>query len=329
MKALLAFDTSNYRTSVCLLAEDGTCLYEKRQLLEVAPGARGLRQQEAVFQHLRAIPVLMSDMPKGMHLLATAASTRPRPVEGSYMPVFEVGRIMAETIASLHAVPFYATSHQEGHIAAALQESLHERFWAVHLSGGTSELLDVHSEDGGFAITAVGGTLDLHAGQLIDRVGVRMGCPFPAGLCLEHLAQQYVERWPRHSTHAALNAEGVLPRATETLRPSLHGAYFHLSGAENYFTRQLDMGEDPQKVAFYLLKFLNDTLTMALDHLLRQERRPIVLSGGVVANRLLRHAWQETFEKRVPLYLAPVAYAGDNALGVARIALKRWRKDSK
>lgn len=313
MNALFALDTSNYRTSLCLLSEEGRCLWEKRELLKVEAGRRGLRQQEAVFQHLQALPTLMEDFPSGVRLLATAASTRPRPVADSYMPVFEVGRTVAQSIAALHGIPFYATSHQEGHIAAALTEPLTEPFWAVHLSGGTSELLDVRPEDAGYAITVVGGTLDLHAGQLIDRIGVKLGCPFPAGACLEKRAVSFAIK--NTGSGAAIR-----------LSPSLKGAYFHLSGAENYFTRCMNEGASPEEVAFALFRYLEETLTRALDHLLSQETRPILLSGGVVANQLLREAWRQTFAGRVPLILAPVSYAGDNALGVARIALAQWRK---
>lgn len=76
------------------------------------------------------------------NICAVAVSERPRPVEGSYMPVFRAGVSVAESIAAALRVPVYRYSHQEGHIAAvcgALDESV--RTVSFHLSGGTGEIL--------------------------------------------------------------------------------------------------------------------------------------------------------------------------------------------
>ena len=59
-------------------------------------------------------------------------------------------------------------------------------FYALHLSGGTTDVLAVQ----GGEIRKISSSLDLHAGQLVDRVGVAMGLGFPAGPELEMLALQ-------------------------------------------------------------------------------------------------------------------------------------------
>ena len=181
---ILGVDTSNYRTSLCLINKQGKVVSEQRRLLTVKQGERGLQQSEAVFQHIQRLPDLADELEwEGYQLIAVAASTRPRPVEGSYMPVFKVGESWARGIATSHRVPFFQTSHQEMHIAAGESSSTSQPtnspFLAVHLSGGTSELLSCQRTEDGYQIAKLGGTLDLHAGQLIDRVGVALGLPSP------------------------------------------------------------------------------------------------------------------------------------------------------
>ena len=88
--AVLGLDTSNYRTSVALVNEDGEILLNFRELLPVPPGERGLRQNEAVFAHLRQLAATEESLRKaaGGSIGAVAASTAPRDGADSYMPVF-------------------------------------------------------------------------------------------------------------------------------------------------------------------------------------------------------------------------------------------------
>ena len=191
MKAALGIDTSCYTTSVALAVEDGALL-SRRRLLDVEQGARGLRQSEALFQHVQRLPALLEDMLSKAgeaQIACVCASARPRDAEGSYMPVFTAGTGFARAIAASLRVPFYETSHQQGHVRAAMEGAgaLPEEFLALHLSGGTTEALRVRP---GLKVELLGGSNDLHAGQLVDRVGVRMGLSFPAGPALEKLARQ-------------------------------------------------------------------------------------------------------------------------------------------
>ena len=59
-------------------------------------------------------------------------------------------------------------------------------FLAMHVSGGTTELLRVKSNNG-FLIEKIGGTKDIAAGQLIDRLAQRLNLPFPGGVHVEAL----------------------------------------------------------------------------------------------------------------------------------------------
>ena len=187
----MGLDTSCYTTSLAL-AHEGRLILQKRRLLKVEKGERGLQQSAGVFQHVKNLPDLMEmlcEEARRVEIEAVCASDRPRPHEQSYMPVFLAGVGLARSLAAARGVPLYLTSHQQGHVRAAMVDAglpEGEPFLAVHLSGGTTELLKVE----GLNIDLLGGSRDLHAGQFVDRAGVRMGLGFPAGPELERLARK-------------------------------------------------------------------------------------------------------------------------------------------
>ena len=149
MAAVLGLDTSNYTTSAAWF--DGSRGDNVGKLLEVPQGSLGLRQSEALFQHVKRLPEILAALKKtGLpcDLSALGASTRPREVEGSYMPCFLAGQSQAQGMATVLGLPFYPCSHQQGHIAAAAwsagrMDLLDRPHLVWHLSGGTTELLYV------------------------------------------------------------------------------------------------------------------------------------------------------------------------------------------
>ena len=195
MRTALGIDTSNYTTSAAIVTESGKVLADERMLLSVKPGEKGLRQQEALFQHVTRLGDIIENAYKRLDekgisrdtVSVVAVSERPRPVEGSYMPCFLAGIEAAQAAASARGIPLYKFSHQEGHIAAIADENL-EEFLSYHLSGGTCELLKVAKIGAGYDIEIIGATRDISFGQLLDRIGVRMGYDFPAGGTLDELA---------------------------------------------------------------------------------------------------------------------------------------------
>lgn len=296
----LGLDTSNYTTSAAVFGESAAQNCGK--LLEVPEGALGLRQSDAVFQHVRRLPDMvaalrdsgaLSDRPD-----AVGASTRPRAVDGSYMPCFLVGAGQGRTMASVLGVPFYAFSHQQGHLAAAAWsagrlELLDEPHLAWHLSGGTTELLYVEPDGCAPAARCIGGTSDLSAGQLIDRTGQALGLSFPAGKALDALWESCEK-----GDHFTVK---------------LRELTFSLSGMENRVRQMADRSLAPAEIARYVL----ETLASVLERATRAARQmygplPVLYSGGVASNRLLR----ERLSGADVLFAKP-EYATDNALGTA------------
>lgn len=306
---IIGIDTSCYTTSVALINDDGTIIDNRRLMLEVKPGQRGLRQSEAVFQHVQNLPRLVENLREISPILAVAAATKPRPVPGSYLPVFRVGASFGGTLAHLIGVPFYETSHQEGHLRAGLfgGELPNEPFLAWHLSGGTTELLLVKAFSGGFNIEKVGGASDLQVGQLVDRIGVALGAGFPAGKYLEELAQQ--------------------SRSTESLPVATKDLTISFSGPDSAGQRLLKSGISGPELARRVFNCISRSLIkITLEAVRRYKVCRVLLAGGVASNELIRTAFiEEKALSEVKIIFAPKELSGDNAVGVGLIGLDLYK----
>lgn len=309
----MGIDTSNYTTSLSLIDAERKAVYKQRKLLSVEEGKKGLQQSAAFFQHIKVLPELLKELPFDLQgrLTAIAVSSRPRPIADSYMPVFQAGTSIAELISCLFAIPLYYTSHQEGHIAAGVnslaKEINYQSFVAVHLSGGTTEILSVAQNGAGYRIAIVGGTLDLHVGQLLDRLGVELGMSFPAGAELELLAR---------------GAVGQIPRFTVNVVDT----YFNLSGAEADAMRLIKAGADSAIIARAAEDAIVNSLARALTNLLKKTTtQAILFVGGVAQNQYFQTEIKQRLSAiELELLFAAKQYSGDNAYGVANIALDNY-----
>ena len=299
--SVVGFDTSNYTTSVAWF--DGINGVNCSQLLPVKAGELGLRQSDAVFHHIKSLPELsgrlFSDVDVG-NITAVGVSTRPRAVEGSYMPCFMVGYSHAKMLAEFLKVPLVECSHQQGHVAAALWSAnrldlMDQPHLAWHLSGGTTELLYVEPEGMNVKATRIGGTTDISAGQLIDRTGQMLNVPFPSG--------KYIDAMSKYSM------------STESFRVKCTDMEFSLSGVENKVRQFYEKTGDPAETAGYALRSVCHAVLAATKNALLTYNLPIVFSGGVASNSMLR----EALSFCNPVFAQP-QFSTDNALGTAVIA---------
>lgn len=298
----LGFDTSNYTTSAALLlnGEMTSC----GKLLPVKAGEIGLRQSDAVFHHTRQLPEVVAQLGDAIGKVKTiGVSTRPRDAEDSYMPCFLVGVGTAQMLSQALDVPLHRFSHQQGHIAAALYsanrlELLKKRFLAFHLSGGTTEAVLVEPcENGMFSTKLVASSLDLKAGQVIDRIGVMLGLPFPAGKHLDPLACAYTGKIK--------------------VRASMKGENCSLSGVENKCRALMKRGAEKEEIAATCMAYVLasvDGMTKAL--LEEYGDLPVLFSGGVSSNSMLR---KQMAEKYGAIFAEP-RFSADNAAGIAVLA---------
>lgn len=295
----LGIDTSNYTTSAALLFESE--IRQSKMLLPVKQGDAGLRQSDAVFHHVRQLPnVLDSLLPANIR--AVGVSNAPRNVESSYMPCFLVGAGMGESLARAMGVKCHSFSHQQGHIAAALfsagrQDLTEGDFIAFHLSGGTSEGLLVRGGVLGSA-EIISRTLDISAGQAIDRVGVSLGLRFPAGKALQELADSY---------------DGEI----KGIKPFFSGLDFSLSGVQNKCEKKLKDGVQHSEIAAFCLEYVIKTVERAAELIAAEyPSLPMVFSGGVASNSSLKTRIKKRFEAEFAL----PEFSCDNAAGIAVLA---------
>ena len=300
--SVIGIDTSNYTTSIACF--DGTDGVNCSRLLPVKQGELGLRQSDAVFAHIKSLPELsgrlFSDAQTG-EITAVGVSTRPRAVEGSYMPCFMVGYSHAKMMADMLQVPLVEVSHQQGHVAASLWsagclELMDEPNLAWHLSGGTTELLLVEPDGKNVRCTKIGGTTDISAGQLIDRTGQLLELPFPSGKHID-----------------ALSKEAVMK---ETFKVKCPGLEFSLSGVQNKVQQFHEKHGNPTETAAYALRCVARAVYLATENAMKAyPGTRVVFSGGVASNSMLR----EIVKPLNPIFSQP-QFSTDNAMGVAVLA---------
>ncbi|MDO5399801.1 MAG: DNA-binding protein [Eubacteriales bacterium] len=299
---VIGIDTSNYTTSIAFF--NGVDGENCSKLLPVKQGELGLRQSDAVFSHIKGLPELSGRLfshNRGEKITAIGVSTRPRAVEGSYMPCFLVGYSHAKMLSDLLCVPLVEVSHQQGHVAASLwsagrMELMDEPHLAWHLSGGTTELLLVEPEGKNVRCTKIGGTTDISAGQLIDRTGQLLDLPFPAGKHLD-----------------ALSREAVLK---DVFRVKCANMEFSLSGVQNKVQQFHEAHPDPAETAAYALRCVAKAVYLATEQAGKAyPGLPVVFSGGVASNSMLR----EAVKPLDPIFAQP-QFSTDNAMGVAVLA---------
>lgn len=317
--AVIAFDTSNYTTSVAVVDLKGNVISDRRKLLDVKTGERGLRQSEALFQHIVNLPELTREAMRdaeNLEILAVASSNRPRPVDGSYMPVFRGGVLSASEIAAVMRIPSLHFSHQEGHIAAVRElRNPGEMSLTFHMSGGTGEIL---LTDGNTPVEIVGGTRDLSFGQLIDRTGVAAGYAFPAGACLDRIAVEA-------SRHFKVKMSRTGKSIMETNRlKNIHidGSYADISGIETQISRIIkESGADEELVLELFCRISDALFFMITDAMKKTGTRDIVMAGGVSASAFLRDNLTARFaDTPYDISFGAPELSTDNAVGVAKLA---------
>ncbi|MBQ4129431.1 MAG: peptidase M22 [Ruminococcus sp.] len=310
MSKFLGIDTSNYTTSVALFDDATNSIIQKRKLLPVSKGELGIRQSDAVFHHTQQLPLLLEELFCDARcdkndIKAIGASFTPRKAEGSYMPCFTVGSGFARGLASVLDIPLYNLSHQQGHIASALYSTnrldlLDKPFLAFHVSGGTTDALLVNSNKISgdiLPVKLVGNTLDLNAGQLVDRVGLMLSLDFPCGKQLEALALKCTQ--------------------DIKVKPTIRDCDCCLSGIENICKKLVDDGADVSYIAALCLKYIEESLYTMTNNILKiYGDMPVVFAGGVMSNTIIKN----NLTQKIKCTFCEPALSTDNACGIAVLA---------
>ena len=307
-KYYVGIDTSAYTTSLAVVDDENNIVLDLRKVLEVEKGKLGLRQQEAVFQHINNLPALIGEMTDKIDISkieTIACSSRPRNVEGSYMPVFVVGKGQAFILSKILGSRYKEYSHQEGHIGAGMiAGSIGEnsRFISLHISGGTTELLLVHNLKERLKIDILGGSLDLSMGQLIDRIGVELGLPFPCGENMDRMAQK-----------------GNILDIKIPIKIK-DGTWFNLSGMENFFKKLIHSHKyETDDILATLFNTMADFIFKIIINSSKEfDIDTVLITGGVSANKIIRKYLMDNLaSKGIKVLIPDRRLCTDNAIGIA------------
>jgi N6-L-threonylcarbamoyladenine synthase len=342
-RLILGIDTSNYKTSAAVTDMNHNIICDLRKFLKVKQGERGLRQSDALFQHIKNLPELIeniSDAVGGGADLGNAAgcfdavaySAKPRPAEGSYMPVFLVGESFARSLAAMMGVPALPFSHQEGHIEAikAFSELKNaDRLMACHFSGGTSELLEVTAAAGhtGYDISIIGGSKDIAFGQVIDRAGVMLGMDFPAGEEMDRIATGIDIPGSRAESEGC-SGEISCGRADLLTKIKVKDAWLNLSGIDTQVKRIIEKSEsgdagirniDRTLLIREIFEKISDAMTdMIIQAAEKNGISDIIMAGGVTSSSFIRKRAFGRLEKAgIRAFFDDRGLAQDNAVGIS------------
>ena len=322
----IGIDTSNYKTSLAAVDDNGNILENISEYLDVQIGERGLRQSDAFFKHSNKLPDLLKLLFSSINkndIASVGVSSRPRRVEGSYMPCFRAGINLANILSDMLDIPVYEFSHQESHAAAIIESgsaSVSEPVMLMHLSGGTTEFLKCETDDDGYAMNIIGGTMDISFGQLLDRFGVALGLPFPAGMYIDKMA----------STYSGYEVPGVVPGVR------ILDGYFNLSGPE---TRLMEFalkhslnnekseisGDDARlndavkAVSYELMDRIAEILVKSADILTTEYGiDKVYMAGGVSSSATIRRLIEEKHsDYTYNIIFGEPLLSSDNAVGTA------------
>lgn len=301
MPEYFGIDTSNYTTSVAIYNSETNTVEQFKKLLPVKKGELGIRQSDALFHHVKQMPEVILKLFEGKRdITSVGVSVRPRNCDGSYMPCFLAGESYADSISAISKCSVHKTSHQVGHILATLFscnrfEYIKSPFVAFHVSGGTTDCLYVEPDDKDIIrISLISSSLDLKAGQAVDRVGLMLGLTFPCGKQLEELAIKSSKKFK--------------------IKPTMKDMNCCLSGLENKCRNMLDKKETKEDIARFCLEYISVTIEEMTKHTLsKYGELPLVYAGGVMSNLIIR----QNIKRKFNCEFAEPEYSCDNATGVA------------
>ena len=181
------------------------------------------------------------------------------------------------------------------------------KFAAFHISGGTTELVRVSAGEHDFVTELVGGSADLNAGQVIDRIGVHLGLPFPAGAHIEKLALMNRDRIPKRKVSA-------------------NGTYVNLSGLENLAKKLYEDTKNAPLCASFVLDYVSRSIACMIDaYYEKYGEVPVLCAGGVMSNSIIKHNLSQKYD----VIFAEPSLSTDNAVGIAALTRRAYESENK
>jgi N6-L-threonylcarbamoyladenine synthase len=265
-----------------------------------------------------------------------------------------VGVMYAKGLAFALNKPLIAVNHLEGHIHAVLleakkqQQTLPQPTLALVVSGGHTHLYLAEQARGTWRYKNIGRTVDDAAGEAFDKVSKLLGLGYPGGPWIDWLAQHGD---PHAVPFGPITVKQKPYRALQKQSPRFLFSFSGLKTAVLRYVQVHDLKPTIEVRRATLAKLpdskpsdalaLCDTETLNLiasfqravvEDLVRKTLKAaesfqvasIVVSGGVAANRELRHHFlSEARKRRLPVTFPALELSTDNA---AMIAAAAWPK---
>ena len=228
-----------------------------------------------------------------------------------------IGLTMAKSVALVHDLPLIAVNHLEAHaLTPRLTSDLNFPYLLLLVSGGHCQFLIV---TGVGCYRRLGTTIDDAPGEAFDKVARMVGLEYPGGPAIEKAA-----------THGK-GDRYLLPRPLK----GRAGCDFSFSGLKTAVSRLVETGkvldEDIPDLCASFQEAVADILTDRLHHATltftaAHGKGPLVLAGGVAANRVLRaRLAAKALELGFSFVAPPTSLCTDNAAMVAWVGVERFR----
>ena len=310
-KYFMGIDTSNYTSSVAIVDENNNVIFDDRIILNVKIGERGLRQSDALFQHINNVPYIISKMTETIdtnQIKAISVSSQPRALDDSYMPVFLAGKSFGKSLSDVLKCNYYEFSHQQGHLKAAMYNNKikKQNFKGMQISGGTTEVLSIDTNNKDYIINIIGETKDISIGQLIDRIGVKLGYEFPCGKYLDKEASAYKNKYEK-----------------KLKKIHMEDLDINLSGIETQCMNLINNNIDEKQIIHELFTKIADMLVNIIIKCTENDDE-FILMGGVASSEFIRNRISNDIKlKNKSIYFGEKEYSLDNAVGTALLGKEK------
>lgn len=286
------------------IIKDGTVLSNERDIYKPTTG--GIIPSEAAQHHYKLGPEIVKRALDKAGISLSQIDLFAFSQGPGLLPCLKVGSQVSKFLSVKFKKPLIGVNHCIAHIEIARKVTGLEDPVMLYVSGGNTQV--VTFENGKYVV--FGETQDIGVGNLLDKIGRRMGMPFPAGPKIEELAKtgkKYIK-----SPY------------------SIKGMDVSFSGLETFMSRIIDKN-DAEDICFSLQETAFAMLIEASERTMAYcKKESLVIAGGVAANYRLNEMGKKMCEARGARFkFMEKEYAGDNGamIAYAGYLMKDYKQD--
>ncbi len=209
-------------------------------------------------------------------------------------PCLKIGEIVAKYLALKHDKVIVPVNHCQAHVEIGLLVTKAKDPVTLYVSGGNTQIIAKLNN----RYRVFGETLDIAIGNALDKFARSAGLGFPGGPKIEELARK--------------GRFVPLPYVVK-------GMDFSFSGLVTELERKLEQGYRLEDLCYSFQEHAFAMMVEAVERALAHtEKREVLLTGGVAANKRLQEMLRVMCDDRdVKFLVVPKEYAGDNGAMIA------------